>query len=142
MRSASVGYYSVLLKDFNITTELTAALRSGLQRHTFKKDGNEFIQLDLGYSKNWDTPTETFIKIIDDHTICGYRYSTGWAKDQRVYFYTEFSQPITKSFLIQDSIFQKSLNEVKGKTTRAIFQFDIKTNSELINKNWNFISKY
>lgn len=132
--SASPGYYSVLLKDFNIKSELTATLRSGFQKHTFNKDGNEFVQLDLGYSKNWDKPAETFIKIIDDYTISGYRYSTGWAKDQRVYFYSEFSQPIKKSFLIQDSIYLKSLSEVKGQTTRAIFQFDLKTNSDLLIK--------
>lgn len=132
--SASPGYYSVLLKDYNINTELTAALRSGLQKHTFNKVGNKFVQLDLGYSKNWDKPTETFIKIIDDYTISGYRYSTGWAKDQRVYFFTKFSQPIIKSFLIQDSTYLKNLNEVKGQTTRAIFQFDIKTNSALLIK--------
>ncbi len=132
--SARAEYYSVLLKDFNITTELTATLRSGLQLHTFKNDGNEFIQLDLSYSKNWDTPTETFIKIIDDHTICGYRYSTGWAKDERVYFYTEFSEPIIKSFLISDSIYQKAVKEVRGKTTRAVFKFDLKYNSQLLIK--------
>jgi len=132
--SASPGYYSVLLSDYNITTELTAALRSGLQRHIFSKDDNEFIQLDLGYSQNWDTPTETFIKIIDDHTICGYRLSTGWATDQRVYFYTKFSEPITKTFLIQDSIYQKGFNEVKGKTTRAVFKFNLKTNTQLLIK--------
>ena len=131
---ASVGYYTVLLKDYNITSELTAALRSGLQKHIFNKDGKEFVQLDLGYSKNWDDPTETFIKILDDHTICGYRYSTGWAKDQRVYFFTQFSKPIAKSFLIKDSAYIKILNEVIGKTTRAIFQFDLKTNSELLIK--------
>ena len=131
---AIAGYYSVLLKDYNVTTELTAVLRSGLQRHTFNNDGNQYIQLDLGYSKNWDTPTETFIKIIDDHTIGGYRYSTGWAKDQRVYFYTEFSQPIAKSFLIQDSVYQKDLDEVKGKTTRAVFKFNMKTNAQILIK--------
>lgn len=131
---ASPGYYSVLLKDYNIKTELTAALRSGVQKYTFNKDGNEFVQLDLGYSKNWDKPTETFIKIIDDHTISGYRFSTGWAKDQRVYFYTKFSQPIIKSFLIQDSTYLKNLGEAIGKTTRAIFQFDLKTNYSLLVK--------
>jgi predicted alpha-1,2-mannosidase len=131
---ASVGYYSVLLKDYNITTELTAALRSGLQKNTFNKAGKEFIQLDLAYSKNWDKPTDTFIKIVDDHTICGYRYSTGWAKDQRVYFYAQFSKPIAKSFLIQDSVYLKNIKEIKGKYSRAIFQFDLKTNSELLIK--------
>ncbi len=131
---ASVGYYSVLLKDYNISTELTAALRSGLQKHTFNKDGKEYVQLDLAYSKNWDMPIDTFIKIVDDHTICGYRYSTGWAKDQRVYFYAQFSKPIAKSFLIQDSVYLKNIKEIKGKYSRAIFQFDINANSELLIK--------
>ena len=132
--SANPGYYSVLLKDYNITTELTAALRSGIQKHTFNKDGNEFVQLDLGYSKNWDTPTETNIKVVNEKTICGYRFSKGWANDQRVYFYTEFSEPIQKSFLVEDSVFQKSMQEVTGKTSRAIFQFDLNPNTSLLIK--------
>jgi predicted alpha-1,2-mannosidase len=132
--SASPGYYTVLLKDYNIESQLTASLRSGLQKHTFNKDGNEYIQLDLGYSKNWDTPVEIFIKIIDDYTVCGYRLSKGWANDQRVYFYTIFSQPIIKSFLIQDSIYQNSATEVKGITARAIFNFNIDITSSLLIK--------
>ncbi len=131
---ASPGYYLVFLKDFNISSELTAGLRSGLQRHTFNKNGDEFIQVDLGYSRNWDAPTETFIKVINDHTICGYRYSTGWAKDQRVYFYTEFSKPIIKTFLIQDSVYLKNVSEVTGKTSRAVLKFDVKTGSQILVK--------
>ena len=130
--TASAGYYSVLLKDFNITVELTAALRSGLQKYNFKKAGDEYVQLDMDYSKNWDTPTETFIKVINDHAICGYRYSTGWAKDQRVYFYTEFSKPITKSYLISDSLYRNNSSDVKGKTSRAIFKFNLRTSSALL----------
>nr|MCU0344651.1 GH92 family glycosyl hydrolase [Ignavibacterium sp.] len=132
--SASPGYYYVLLKDYNIKTELTASLRSGLQKHTFNQDGNEFVQLDLSYSKNWDTPVETYIKIIDEYSICGYRLSKGWANDQRVFFYTIFSQPITKSLLIQDSIYQSNVLEIKGKISRAIFNFDLKTNTSLLIK--------
>ncbi len=131
---ASPGYYYVYLKDYNIKAELTASLRSGLQRYTFTRGGVEYVQLDLGYSKNWDTPVETFIKIIDDFTVCGYRLSKGWANDQRVYFYTKFSQPITKSRLIRDSVYQSNIIEVKGKTSRAIFRFDLNTNSELLIK--------
>jgi predicted alpha-1,2-mannosidase len=132
--SASPGYYNVILKDYNIRTELTAALRSGIQKHIFNQDGNEYIQLDLGYSKNWDTPVETYIKIIDEQTVCGYRLSKGWATDQRVYFYTKFSQPIKKSFLIQDSICHYNSSEVKGKTSRAIFNFDVEINASLLIK--------
>lgn len=31
---------------------------------------------------------------MDDHTIEGYRFSDGWAKNQKVWFRTRFSQPI------------------------------------------------
>lgn len=132
--SASPGYYNVILKDYNIRTELTAALRSGFQKHIFNRDGNEYIQLDLGYSKNWDTTVETYIKIIDEHTVCGYRLSKGWATDQRVYFYTKFSQPIKKSFLILDSTYHYNSSEVKGRTSRAIFNFDVEINASLLIK--------
>ena len=56
---------------------------------------------DLEYGGCWDAPTETFIERADDHTISGYRYSTGWAKDQRVYFTAEFSKPF-KSLAIYE----------------------------------------
>lgn len=56
---------------------------------------------DLENGGCWDAPTETFIERADDHTISGYRYSTGWAKDQRVYFTAEFSKPF-KSLAIYE----------------------------------------
>ena len=37
------------------------------------------------------------------------------------FIFIEYSKPIQKSFLVEDSVFQKSIQEVKGKTSRAIF---------------------
>jgi fatty acid desaturase len=48
----------------------------------------------MGFKLNWDQPTDGFIQIINDSTIGGYRYSTGWAKNQRVYFTSIFSSKI------------------------------------------------
>ncbi|MFC3120609.1 GH92 family glycosyl hydrolase [Agaribacter flavus] len=100
---ASPGYYKVHLLDYDIDVELTSALRTGAQRYTFndtKKTAH--IRLDLGYSRNWDDTVASEIEVIDPFTIQGYRLSTGWAKDQRVYFYTRFSQAIDTHELVED----------------------------------------
>lgn len=45
---ATSGYYSVLLKDYNITTELTATKRVGFQRYKFPKSTQSHILFDIG----------------------------------------------------------------------------------------------
>lgn len=45
---ATSGYYSVLLKDYNITTELTATKRVGFQRYTFPESEQSHILFDIG----------------------------------------------------------------------------------------------
>lgn len=45
---ATSGYYSVLLKDYNITTELTATKRVGFQRYTFPESPQSHILFDIG----------------------------------------------------------------------------------------------
>ncbi len=90
---ASAGYYSVDLLSYGIKAELTATPRVGVQRYTFPKDNHTEVTIDLGYSINWDKPTQTYLKAIDHKTIEGYRYSTGWARNQKVYFVIELSRP-------------------------------------------------
>ncbi|PKB18834.1 GH92 family glycosyl hydrolase [Flavobacterium sp. 5] len=46
--SATSGYYSVLLKDYNIKAELTATKRVGFQRYTFPKSSESHILFDIG----------------------------------------------------------------------------------------------
>lgn len=81
--------------------ELTATKRVGLHKYTFPASADAAVVFDLENGGCWDAPTETFIERADDHTISGYRYSTGWAKDQRVYFTAEFSKPF-KSLAIYE----------------------------------------
>jgi predicted alpha-1,2-mannosidase len=95
---ASAGYYQVRLTDSHINVELTATPRCGIQRYTFPK-GEASIFLNLKKAMNWDTTTGTHIEQVDSVTIQGFRYSTGWARDQRVYFCTRFSRPIGEAHI-------------------------------------------
>lgn len=93
--TAEAGYYQVRLIDYDINVELTATERCGIQRYTFPDDGKQrIVILNLAKAMNWDATKDTRIRKIDDYTIEGYRFSDGWARDQRVWFRTRFSQPI------------------------------------------------
>lgn len=99
------GYYSVLLRNSGIKAELTATARTGLHRYSYPADTDTaFLRLDLGYGIGWDSPTKSEIKLVNDSTIEGYRHSTGWAKDQRIYFTAIFSQPVSGITFNNDSI--------------------------------------
>ncbi len=121
--TAKPGYYSVLLESFSIKAELTATKRAGFQKYTFPKSDDAVIVLNLGHSLNWDKTTSTYIKVINDNTIVGYRMSTGWAKDQRVYFATKFSKPFNSYFIDLNNHLMINNNEEKGKLLEGIFKF-------------------
>lgn len=95
---ASPGYYRVTM-DNGLKAELTATERCGYHRYTYPKGSTPTIRLDLAFHVNWDSPTETHISILNDSTLVGYRYSTGWAKVQRVYFAARTSTPFAKAIL-------------------------------------------
>ena len=46
--TARAGFYSVLLKDYNVKVELTATKRVGFQRFTFKDSGEGHILINVG----------------------------------------------------------------------------------------------
>ncbi len=90
---ARPGYYSVPLTRYGVTAELTATNRVGMHRYTFPDAQDAGIVIDLMNGGCWDRPTDTFIEICGNNAVRGYRHSRGWADDQKVYFYAEFSKP-------------------------------------------------
>lgn len=90
---ATAGYYKVHLDDYNIDVELTAGDRTGIQRYTFPETDSAAVILNLAKAMNWDRTVDTRIDIIDSVTIAGYRFSDGWARNQKIYFATRFSRP-------------------------------------------------
>ena len=89
------GYYSVPLVRYGITAEMTATSRVGFHRYTFPAADDAAVIFDLENGGCWDKATETHIEPSGDSRLVGWRYSSGWAKDQRVWFVAEFSRPFT-----------------------------------------------
>ena len=111
--TASPGYYQVFLDDYGVNVELTATERTGLQRYSFSKQDPK-VRLHLGYTRNWDSVTDSYLRIVNDTIIEGYRRSTGWAKDQRVYFTAVFSAPFHSFELFNQD------ERVRGDTARGL----------------------
>ena len=88
------GYYSVMLAS-GIRVELTATQRVAFHRYSFPADATKgYVALNLAQGIGWDKMTSCKFKQESDKTITGFRMSEGWAKDQRVYFVAEFSEPV------------------------------------------------
>lgn len=131
--TATPGYYQLYLEDHNVNVELTTSKRTSYHKYTFKKDETQSVVIDLGFAINWDAATETSLNIENKNTVSGYRYSTGWAKNQKVFFVANFSKPITKSSLYADGVL-KETNNAKGAKVASQLFFDKENNEELIVK--------
>ena len=92
---ASPGYYSVTL-DNGIRVELTATERTGLHRYTLPANAPMgYLRLDLQQGIGWDKVTDCQAQQESPTVVSGYRFSKGWANDQKVFFVAEFSRPVT-----------------------------------------------
>ncbi len=118
---ATLGYYSLELPKEQIRAEMTATKRVGVHRYEFGEQGSAQILFDLGFKQNWDLAEETYFKVENDHTLVGYRISSGWAKYQPVYFVAEFDQPFSHQFYAERQ--PKSGDEFKGVKTEAVLTF-------------------
>ena len=90
---AKPGYYAVPLTRYGIKAEMTATARVGLHRYTFPASDSAALVIDLENGGCWDKTTESFMQTEGNNRIVGYRYSKGWAKNQRIYFVAEFAKP-------------------------------------------------
>src|SRR6185436_3395816 len=119
--TARPGYYSVRLKDGNIFAEMTVTNRVGFHRYTFPASDRANIILDLQHR---DRVLDSSLRIVDATHIEGFRRSTGWAKDQIIYFVAEFSQPFSSSGLSEDGKPASSAKGSRGTDIKAFFTFD------------------
>lgn len=99
------GYYRTHLSRYNVDVELTATKRVGFHKYTFLGNENPAIVFDMVNGGCWDKTTEAVIRVVNDSTVSGYRYSKGWADDQRVFFRAEFSRKFDNvEFIVNDSV--------------------------------------
>ena len=143
--SARPGYYQVALQESKVNVELSATVRTGIHRYTFQKGDPQFVVLDLDrgtyrgeayYSgrRTYDV-IQAQIRVVDDHTIEGYRVVTGWAKLRKIYFRAEFSKPIKEHLLMNGNLnIGKNSEVVNGRTLRAALRFDPSEGQQLMVK--------
>ncbi|WP_286967863.1 GH92 family glycosyl hydrolase [Flavobacterium sp. UBA4854] len=124
------GYYQVFLEDPKINVELTSTQRTAYHKYTYNNNDTQSVIVDLGFAINWDKATKTAITVEDANTISGYRYSTGWAKNQKVFFVAKFSKPITESIITADKKVV-SAKSAEGENTALQLFFDSKNSKEL-----------
>ena len=119
---ASPAYYRLFLEDYRINVELTATERVAFHRYSFPETSVEKqVIIDLFNANGDDRAVETYIEQQDNHTVRGYRYSTGWAKRQRVYFTAVFSCPVSLD-IYRDDIYVKGSSVERGVNIKGIAQ--------------------
>ena len=74
---------------------MTATTRVGMHQYTFSKSDESHIILDLmsGIYNYEEKNIWTFVRVINDTLITGYRQTNGWARTRTVYFAMSFSKP-------------------------------------------------
>ncbi|MBB2147887.1 GH92 family glycosyl hydrolase [Pedobacter gandavensis] len=136
--TAEAGYYKVKLDDHKIQAELTASKRVGMHRYTFPKSDQSHIILDLmsGIYNYDDKTVWTYVRVVNDTLLTGYRQTNGWARTRTVYFAMTFSKPF-KSYgqknydkkQVYSGFWRKfdqnnNFPEIAGKRIRMHFDFD------------------
>jgi predicted alpha-1,2-mannosidase len=100
---AQAGYYAVTLDDYGIRVEASVAPHAGILRFTFSKNEQSRVQIDLA-RRIGGTSTRQYVKMVNERTIKGWMKCPpaggGWGNgdgkaNYTVYFYAQFSKPIT-----------------------------------------------
>lgn len=120
--SARPGYYQVLLQDDSINVELTATLRAGLHRYTYPKASDARLIVDMEPTIHGHQHPVTQIRVVNDSTIAGMKYTVGWAKRHYVYFYAVFSSPFDYK-LYSGTEYQSDSTSVTVNTAKAVMSF-------------------
>lgn len=119
--SASPGYYKTKLDKYNIEVELTATKRVGIHRYSYPNTKQANIIIDLQHR---DEVLDSWIEVVNDHEIRGFRESRSWAQDQHVYFYAKFSKPFKTYGIALNDQLQQGQNKVEGKNVKMYIQFN------------------
>src|SRR5690349_5790835 len=128
--TARPGYYSVKL-DNGVLAELTATLRAGFHRYTFPSQSNTHnVIVDLSHR---DRVLDSHLRVVDATHIEGFRRSSGWARDQIIYFVAEFSQPLRDVTIYVDD------RAIEGRYARStnlksVFRFGAQNTGTLLVK--------
>ncbi len=145
---SEANYYKVSLDDYNVTAELTTSERVGFHRYTFPKTADAHIVFDLKAGiYNYDGKNVwTFVRVVNDTLVTGYRQTSGWARTRTVYFAMTFSKPfksygrkshdspqVYKGFWRKFNQ-EKNFADLAGRDLTMHFDFDTREDDEVLIK--------
>jgi predicted alpha-1,2-mannosidase len=132
---AEPGYYSVMLSDDTINTELTATTRAAFHRYSYHKSSSGNLIIDLTHQlERKELIKELEFCVIANNKIEGMRRSQGWAPDQIIYFVAEFSKSISEYGIEHDGKIYKDVKTLSGNDLKAYLKFEIGNNDPLLVK--------
>ena len=115
------GYYSLTM-DNGIGVELTATERVALHRYTYPAGQMPRLLINL-QEGNGDTAYETSLTKVDDYTIEGHRFSSGWSR-HKVYFCLRSEQPIASIALFEgDTPAADNSETITGRGVKGVVTF-------------------
>ena len=130
---ARPGYYSVPLLRYGIDVELTATARVGMHRYTFPQSDEAGIVIDLLNGGCWDRTMDAHIEVVDSVSVRGYRFSRGWADDQKIYFHAQFSKPFDTLTVLRHDL-QIWADETRNMPIYARAEFSSRAGEQIMMK--------
>jgi len=122
------GYYSVLLKDYNIKAELTATERAGLHRYTFPKSDQAYLILDLKHAYEWKnhhTIASAQLSQPGPTTLSGGRITNAWGAGRHAFFTLQVSKAPTRVvFYSNDIEVPAPTTQLTGENLKAVLYFE------------------
>lgn len=131
---ASPGFYEVYLDDYQIGAEFTVTKRCGLHQYTFNLPGPSYILTDLTESVVSDRIIELFASVENDHAISGYRITSGWAENQKIYFYAEYSRPFDQYGIYLDGSLIKASDTASGQDLKVFVEYNTSPGEKILVK--------
>ncbi|MDZ7743848.1 MAG: hypothetical protein U5Q03_19465 [Bacteroidota bacterium] len=132
--SASPGYYSVNLLDYDIDVELSASKRTGFHRYNFPDADTVNVIMDIFEGVTTDKIDFLEIQFVGDRVVTGIRKTDGWADDQRVFFYAEFSEPFDDFGVKSGNAIRRTKQKVYGDRIKAFVRYFESAPDELLVK--------
>lgn len=92
---SAANYYKVKLDVNGIIAEMTTTTRVGFHQYAFPKSDSAHIILDLmaGIYNYPDKNVWTYLRVVNDSTVAGFRQTNGWARTRTLYFAMTFNKP-------------------------------------------------
>ena len=143
LETAEPGYYSVHTQEADVQVELTATARTGFHRYFYPDNEPQMLVINLKHGIGWDSMKECGLQQQGDRTVEGYRHSSGWAPDQKLFFVAEFNKPLTALEQEGDSIsvltFEAGSEPLMAKVgLSAVSVENARLNLQTENPGWDF----